>query len=511
MSYAPFPLIWGGAGGGGGGAAASFTTIQTDSGTYPTASGPSDVLTFTTADPAKYYFSGAAITDTVTLTIDMATLPFVSNSLNSGRIIVGNASNIATEVSMSGDATISNTGALAISNNAVTNADLRDSVALSVIGRSSNTTGDPADISAGADHNILRRSGTALGFGSIDLSQAGAVGTSRLGYANLAQASARSVLGVTGNATADVTSIQGTADQVLRVDSAGTGLRFGQIVANGIADGTITFAKVQNITSQRILGRNSAGAGSIEENTTSQVLDWIGSTQGQILYRGASGWAVLAPGTSGQLLQTNGTGADPSWVTASGGGGISSLNSQTGASQTFANDTNITITSASNTHTLGWSGTLAESRGGTGTGTYSTGDILYASASNTLSKLPIGSSGQVLTVSGGVPTWAAGGGGGGGSGTVTSVGLSLPSIFTVSGSPVTTSGTLTGTLANQNANTVLAGPSSGSPAAPTFRTLSSDDISDFDSAVSQIVTYNVDGGTPSTIYTTAQVITGGTP
>jgi hypothetical protein len=68
------------------------------------------------------------------------------------------------------------------------------------------------------------------------------------------------------------------------------------------------------------------------------------------------------------------------------------------------------------------------------------------------------------------------GGGGGGSGTVTSVGLSLPSIFTVSGSPVTTSGTLTGDLATQSANTVFAGPASGGPATPTFRTLDNADI-----------------------------------
>jgi len=60
--------------------------------------------------------------------------------------------------------------------------------------------------------------------------------------------------------------------------------------------------------------------------------------------------------------------------------------------------------------------------------------------------------------------------------TVNSVGLSLPNIFTVSNSPVTTTGTLTGTLVNQNANIVFAGPSTGSAAAPTFRSLVSDDI-----------------------------------
>lgn len=62
------------------------------------------------------------------------------------------------------------------------------------------------------------------------------------------------------------------------------------------------------------------------------------------------------------------------------------------------------------------------------------------------------------------------------SGTVTSVGLSLPAIFVVSNSPVTTSGTLTGSLATQTANQVFAGPATGAAAAPTFRSLVVDDI-----------------------------------
>ena len=63
-----------------------------------------------------------------------------------------------------------------------------------------------------------------------------------------------------------------------------------------------------------------------------------------------------------------------------------------------------------------------------------------------------------------------------GTGTVTSVGLSLPSIFTVTGSPVTTSGTLTATLATETANYVFAGPTSGAASAPSFRALVSTDI-----------------------------------
>jgi len=64
-----------------------------------------------------------------------------------------------------------------------------------------------------------------------------------------------------------------------------------------------------------------------------------------------------------------------------------------------------------------------------------------------------------------------------GSGTVTSVGLALPiSVFTVTGSPVTTSGTLTGSFATQAANTVFAGPTTGSAATPTFRALVTADL-----------------------------------
>lgn len=74
--------------------------------------------------------------------------------------------------------------------------------------------------------------------------------------------------------------------------------------------------------------------------------------------------------------------------------------------------TNKTISGASNTLTVRLdqsdvTGTLVATKGGTAQSTYATGDILYASASNTLSKLTIGSTGTVLTVAGGVPSWAA--------------------------------------------------------------------------------------------------------
>ena len=77
-----------------------------------------------------------------------------------------------------------------------------------------------------------------------------------------------------------------------------------------------------------------------------------------------------------------------------------------------------TWTGSTNVATLGtittgtWTGTaVGDDYGGTGQSTYATGDILYASGANTLAKLTAGSNTHVLTLTGGVPVWAAGGGG----------------------------------------------------------------------------------------------------
>ncbi len=79
------------------------------------------------------------------------------------------------------------------------------------------------------------------------------------------------------------------------------------------------------------------------------------------------------------------------------------------------------------------------------------------------------------TIDGGT-TWYGFHPGGGSAGTVTSVALTVPAEFSVSGSPITGAGTLAVTKANESANTVWAGPTTGSAAAPTFRALVAADI-----------------------------------
>ncbi len=108
----------------------------------------------------------------------------------------------------------------------------------------------------------------------------------------------------------------------------------------------------------------------------------------------------------------------------------------------------------------GVSGLLSIANGGTGTAT------------------PGLVAGTHVTITGTWPnqTISVTGNHGGHGGTVTSVGLSLPALFSVTGSPVTTSGTLTATLAAQSANLVWAGPATGAAAAPAFRSLVAGDI-----------------------------------
>ena len=60
-----------------------------------------------------------------------------------------------------------------------------------------------------------------------------------------------------------------------------------------------------------------------------------------------------------------------------------------------------------------WDGTtIAVDKGGTELTTYTTGDLIYSSATDTLAKLAAGTNTHVLTLASGVPTWAAPAGGG---------------------------------------------------------------------------------------------------
>ena len=183
-------------------------------------------------------------------------------------------------------------------------------------------------------------------------------------------------------------------------------------------------------------------------------------TEGDLLYASADNvLAKLPHGNSGDILRMNGTGTLPEWRTmysatspivltggltfelntvpvSKGGTGFTGCNVgdmiysltnnaltklnigsagqilrvQNGSLIPFWDDeTDTTYTGTGNIDitgtTISLTGTIPQSNGGTGFNTYTVGDILYCDTANTLSKLPIGTSGQLLAVSGGKPSW----------------------------------------------------------------------------------------------------------
>lgn len=245
---------------------------------------------------------------------------------------------------------------------------------------------------------------------------------------------------VVGNGGTGVTTltglVKGNGTSAFSAATAGT-----DYIVPGGALGTPSSGTLTNCTSlplsTGVTGTLAATNGGTAQST------W---TTGDILYSSASNTlSKLGIGTSGQILKVSG--GIPSWATDTGTGTVTSIDVSGGTTGLTASGGPVTT---SGTITL--AGTLAATNGGTAQSTWTTGDLLYASASNTLSKLGIGTSGQILKVSGGLPSWATDTS----SGTVTSIDVSGGTTgLTTSGGPVTSSGTITlaGTLAVANGGT----------------------------------------------------------
>lgn len=136
----------------------------------------------------------------------------------------------------------------------------------------------------------------------------------------------------TGTTLGGIKSIAQTAHQwIAYIDSAGTP----HLLQPGFADlsGALSLAQLPAIGDGTVLGNNSGASGMPSALTMSQALDMLGSAaRGDLLYEGADGWMLLAPGTDGNCLITGGAGADPSWGACGAGGGISGVTAGTNLS-----------------------------------------------------------------------------------------------------------------------------------------------------------------------------------
>jgi len=215
---------------------------------------------------------------------------------------------------------------------------------------------------------------------------------------------------------------------------SGTGLSGGGDLT---ANRTISLSPTSAFT---ILANNSSGSAVPSGVSLSAILDAvIGNTQGELVFRGSGGWVGLSPGTSGQLLKTNGAGADPTWATVSGGGTVTSVNASGGSTGLTFTGGPITL---SGTLTLG--GTLGIGAGGTGLTTVPTnGQLLIGNGTNyTLATISSGSGISVTNASGSI--------------TIANTGVTSFSAGTTGFTPssgTTGSITLSGTLSVSNGGT----------------------------------------------------------
>lgn len=122
------------------------------------------------------------------------------------------------------------------------------------------------------------------------------------------------------------------------------------------------------------------------------------------------GTTAISGGTSGYVLYDNAGVIGEKGTT--GTGNVVLATSPTFVTPVLGTPTSVTLTNGTGLPlTTGVTGTLPIANGGTNITTYTTGDVLYASSTNVLSKLTAGTNGQVLTLASGVPSWAASGSG----------------------------------------------------------------------------------------------------
>ncbi len=208
---------------------------------------------------------------------------------------------------LTGDGTASGPGSavFTIGANKVLDTMIRQSAGLSVVGRSANTTGNVADITAGTDGFVLRRSGTTLDFGLLlnaNIDAAAAIAFSKLATLT----SGNLLIGSAGN-VATSTAMSGDTT----ISSTG-------VVAIGA--NKVTLAMLAQVATPSFLGRTSASTGNVESLTVTQATAMLNDFGGDLGSGGTKG-LVPAP-AAGDAAALKFLKADGTWAAPSGAGDV---------------------------------------------------------------------------------------------------------------------------------------------------------------------------------------------
>lgn len=310
-------------------------------GTAPVAVSAAGVVSITGVAGQVLAGSGPAFTATPTLGVAgsvVGTLAFANATSGSitispvtgalgARTINLPAASGTFAVSASGALSLSATGDVTVNTNGITDTLFRQGGALSVVGRSANSTGNVADISAGTDGHVLRRASSVLGFGTIDLGFVNTVGSSVLLLANGGSSKALTAsnggLIYSDGDSMEVLAGTATAGQIPRSGSSSAPSWSTATYPATTAAGTVQASATANTvaaTATPVLGIAGSVLGS---------LTLSGNTSGTLLIRpaaAAGSWTLTLPGddgNSGEVLSTNGSGTT-SWIAAGGTGTVTS-------------------------------------------------------------------------------------------------------------------------------------------------------------------------------------------
>lgn len=333
-------------------------------------------------------------TGEVTYKTAVDTSTFVSTTLPSAQVLVGNGSNVATAVAMTGDVTISNTGVTAISAGVITNNDI--------------------NASAGITYGKLSLTG---GIVNNDISGSAAIAYSKLNLsASIVNADVAAAAGIARSKTASGTAyriLANTSGGVMGENAALTAARAIVSDANGqLVAATPTTTEVNRLSGVTANIQTQLDTKITGKATNALVQSPTASEDGFAITwdDGAQEWALTDPviqgipvagSTSQVLMKDSGTDYDASWtslltthitdITAT----AAELNILDGATLTVT-ELNYVDGVTSNIQTqldAKQSSSLAQNA------------IWVGNASNIATQLSPGTNGYVLTMSGGAPQW----------------------------------------------------------------------------------------------------------
>ena len=134
-----------------------------------------------------------------------------------------------------------------IDSGAITHEKIEDSAGLSVVGRSASATGVVADITAASDNQVLRRSGTSIGFGTIATD---GIADNAVTAAKMENVAGHSILARVASSTGDLSELAAGTNTVLNRGASGN-LQFTS-VTNDMLAGSISSGKITSLDAAKL-------------------------------------------------------------------------------------------------------------------------------------------------------------------------------------------------------------------------------------------------------------------